>query len=108
MRSLSTAFIAILAASSAVSIGHAGTKVYGSGLAATCSRLAIAGLYDRQTLNTCDLALEQEALGRENAAKTHVNRGVVQLRRARLTEAFADFRLPKTCNEAAWCDEFIP
>jgi tetratricopeptide (TPR) repeat protein len=91
MRSLPVALAALLAASALAPTGHASTRVYGTGLAASCSKLAISGLYDRQTLTTCDQALELEALGRENAAKTHVNRGVVLLRRASLDRAAQDF-----------------
>ena len=91
MRMLPAAAAALLALGAVGSTGHASTKVYGNGLAASCSTLAIAGEFDRQTLNTCTLALEAEALGREVAAKTHVNRGVVYLRRESLTQAAKDF-----------------
>lgn len=91
MRSFTTAIVAVIAASAAASVGYASTKIYGSGLAASCSRLALSGFFDRKTLETCDLALEQEAMGRENAAKTHVNRGVVLLRRDSYDKAAEDF-----------------
>jgi tetratricopeptide (TPR) repeat protein len=71
---------------------YASTRVLGSGLAANCSNLALAGEFDRTTLDTCTLALEQEALGPDNAAKTYVNRGVVHMRRASLRDARDDFR----------------
>jgi tetratricopeptide (TPR) repeat protein len=91
MRSLPIALSALIAAGALASTGYASTKVYGSGLASSCSKLAIAGFSDRRTLDTCNLAIEQEAMGRENAAKTHVNRGVILLRRANLDSAAADF-----------------
>lgn len=91
MRSFTTALVAVLAVSATATAGYASTKIYGSGLAASCSKLALSGFFDRKTLETCDLAIEQEALGRENAAKTHVNRGVVLLRRANFDKAADDF-----------------
>ena len=81
----------------AVAVGLIGTaaaaqvKVIGTGLASSCSRLALQGLSDRNTLETCNLALTEEALGTENAAKTHVNRGIVHLRRSSLALANNDF-----------------
>ena len=92
MRSLPIALSALLAIGALATTAYASTKVYGSGLASSCSKLAIAGQFDRQTLSTCDLAIETEAMGRENAAKTHVNRGIVLLRRESFSKAADDFR----------------
>lgn len=85
------AAILALAAIAVASVAHASTRVYGSGLAASCSVLAIQGQFDRETLNTCTLALDTEPLGRESAAKTFVNRGVIYLRRAAYNQATKDF-----------------
>lgn len=83
------AAFAALALSGAAAMAQ--VKVIGTGLASSCSRLALAGLSDRNTLETCNLALTEEALGTENAAKTHVNRGVIHLRRSSLDLATNDF-----------------
>lgn len=91
MRSLPIALTALAAIGALATTAYASTKVYGSGLATTCSKLAIAGVFDRQTLATCDLALETEALGRSDAAKTHVNRGIILLRREQFNKAADDF-----------------
>ena len=74
------AFLGVLAAVPTVT--SASTKVIGGGMATDCSRRALAGEYDQQALRACDLALETQPLGRSDAAKTHVNRAVIYLRRA--------------------------
>jgi Flp pilus assembly protein TadD len=66
-------------------------KVFGAGLATTCSQLALEGDYTMSTVQTCTRALDVDTLDRESTAKTFMNRGVVLLRRNSLSSANKDF-----------------
>ena len=70
----------------------ANTQVFGNGLAAQCSDLAIDGKFDKETVDLCTLALETEFLRREDTAKTYVNRGVVHMRRGSFALAGRDLQ----------------
>ncbi len=78
--------------------------VLGGGMADACSKAAIEGRDDRQSLALCDMALESQPLLRRDRAATFVNRGVIQLRRKDYVEARADFdtavKLDPTMGEA--------
>lgn len=69
----------------------ASTQVLGGGLAQRCSVLALDGMADRASIQTCTLALETEPLRRLDRARTHVNRGIIHLRRKTLSAAADDF-----------------
>ncbi len=71
----------------------ASTRVIGAPMAGECSRVAIDGEYSPAALRICNLALETEALGRSDAAKTHVNRAVIHLRRKDFLKSQYDLRL---------------
>ena len=60
-------------------------------LAAACSRAALGGAESRSGLETCDRALEIGLLSRRDLAATHVNRGVLLMRRGATEEALGDF-----------------
>lgn len=72
-------------------LAQANTLVIGNGLASDCSQEALKGRFDAQVLELCNLAIETQALRREDAAKTFVNRGVIHLRRNSLANAEKDF-----------------
>lgn len=78
--------------------------VLGGGMANACSKAAIEGRDDRESLVLCDMALESQPLLRRDRAATFVNRGVIQLRRKDYVEARADFdtavKLDPTMGEA--------
>jgi len=82
------AFSLVLPLSSAAS-----TRVIGAPMAGECSRVALDGEYSPEALRICNVALETEALGRSDAAKTHVNRAVIHLRRKDLVKSQYDLRL---------------
>jgi tetratricopeptide (TPR) repeat protein len=69
----------------------ASTLIIGNGLAHECSVRAIYGSHDNQSLTICSTAIEQEFLSDGDYAKTLVNRGVVNTRRAALDDAARDF-----------------
>lgn len=71
--------------------GQPQTIILGHGHAADCSRLALRGKFDQAALGVCTLAIEQDNLRRQDAAKTHVNRGVIHMRRGSLDKAAKDF-----------------
>lgn len=69
----------------------ASTLVLGGGAAKDCSVAAIDGRSDRQSVLTCTVALETESLNFRDRARTHVNRGVLQMRQRDFPTARADF-----------------
>jgi tetratricopeptide (TPR) repeat protein len=69
----------------------ASTMVLGDGLAHSCAVAALDGGSSDFLINTCTLALDQEALIPVDRARTYVNRGVVYLRRQRWDAAASDF-----------------
>jgi tetratricopeptide (TPR) repeat protein len=78
--------------------------VIGGGMANACSRAAIEGRDDRESLDQCNMALESQPLVRRDRASTLVNRGVIQLRRKAYDAAREDFdaalRLEPAMGEA--------
>ena len=82
----------VSAAAAATPASTAGSSVSVRGsMAAACSRAALGGADSRQALETCDRALELGLLGPRDLAATHVNRGVVKMRRGAPEAAFEDF-----------------
>ena len=69
----------------------ASTLVLGGGAAKDCSIAAIDGRSDRKSVLTCTTALETENLNFRDRARTHVNRGVLQMRQRAFSTARADF-----------------
>lgn len=63
----------------------------GGGYAQSCYRAAEAQDTRRNSLQSCDRALTEEALSTDDRVATHVNRGILHLRLVRLTDANADF-----------------
>jgi len=70
--------------------GQAQTLIVSDGHAADCSRLVLKGRFDQATLDLCTLAIENDPLRRQDAARTYVNRGVVHLRRGSLDKSAND------------------
>ena len=69
----------------------AATLVLGGGMAESCFRVTLDGRSDAESLKTCSVALDTEALGRRDRAATLVNRGIIQLRRKSYQSANSDF-----------------
>lgn len=65
--------------------------VYGRGPAQDCYTAAARGDNDRASIAVCDLALNHDFLTSEDRAATHVNRGVLYLRRGADVRALSDF-----------------
>lgn len=65
--------------------------VLGGGMANACSKAAIQGADDRDSLATCSMALETQPLLNRDRAGTYVNRGVIHLRRGAYDDARKDF-----------------
>lgn len=86
--------LALVVLAAAVAAGDAGAavSVIGGGLAHACYRAVDdARAPARRALETCDLALEVEALSRADRAATLVNRGILHMRGGRNARALADF-----------------
>jgi len=83
----------------------AGSVSIGNSTARDCYEAAIARSNDRNSFYHCNLALDQEALSREDRAATLVNRGVLYLRGHNYRSAGRDFdaALKTDANNAeAW------
>jgi tetratricopeptide (TPR) repeat protein len=65
--------------------------VHGRGPAQDCYVAAARGDSDRRSLALCDLALNHDFLTAQDRAATHVNRGVIYLRRGADLRALSDF-----------------
>ena len=83
----------LVSASIALGAGSASAAAYvlGGGMANACSRAAIEGRDDRDSLELCNQALETQPLVGRDRAGTFVNRGVIQLRRKAYEDARRDF-----------------
>ena len=69
----------------------AAMTVVGGGQAQECFKAAKGGKSDRESIATCTLALDTEALAPEDRGGTFVNRGVLELRQGQYEVAHADF-----------------
>lgn len=70
----------------------ASVLVLGSSAARACYEAADrSALPVREDVGNCDTALAMENLDRRDTVATHVNRGILRLRRGDLPEAIADF-----------------
>lgn len=65
--------------------------VFAGTLARDCARAAITGMRDADSIKTCTMAIQNEVMSNRDTAVTYLNRGVVQLARADLKAAKADF-----------------
>lgn len=70
----------------------AAVQVLGSSLAASCSKAAFARQFNVSALDVCNRALQEEALASHNRAATHINRGVLLMRRKHIEAAMRDFQ----------------
>jgi tetratricopeptide (TPR) repeat protein len=66
-------------------------STFGTAHSVSCYRAAEAGADDRNAITDCSFALAYEALAAETRAATHVNRGVLYLRRKDVENALRDF-----------------
>ena len=65
--------------------------VHGRGPAQDCYVAAVRGDSERRSLALCDLALNHDFLISQDRAATHINRGVMYLRRGADARALSDF-----------------
>ena len=103
--SLTLLAVAALPASAAASI-----IALGNGLAEGCYLAAEARNATANSLETCNRALNEEALSPRDRMATHVNRGILHLNRANLRAADADFdaALAMDPNEPeAWLNKAV-
>lgn len=103
--SLALLAVAAIPASAAASI-----LALGNALAESCYLAAEARNATRNSLDTCDRALNEEALSPRDRVATHVNRGVLYLNRANLRAANSDFdaALAMDPNEPeAWLNKAV-
>ena len=77
----------------APAVASAGVLVVGKSLAGSCSTSAIAGASHRRALDTCNRALAEQALNERDRAATHINRGVILVRRGEFDAAMGDFEI---------------
>jgi tetratricopeptide (TPR) repeat protein len=91
MRSLTLAIVTGLTALGAAGSLCAQVTVLGGPLAVGCSQFAIAGYATPEAIEICTRALDNDILSSQDAAKTLVNRGVLQMRRGQLVAAERDF-----------------
>jgi tetratricopeptide (TPR) repeat protein len=82
----------------------------GAGYAESCYLAADAQNASRQAMAACDKALTEEAITPQDRVATHVNRGILFLRRSKVVEANNDFdrALKLDPNQAeAWLNKAI-
>jgi tetratricopeptide (TPR) repeat protein len=82
----------------------------GGGYARSCYEAADGKGATQRDIDTCHRALTEEALSTDDRVASHVNRGILLLRKQRLAEANADFdaALALDPNEAeAWLNKAI-
>lgn len=83
---------AVIAASFVATSANAqAVVVHGRGPSQDCYAAAARGDSERRALALCDLALNHDFLTREDRAATHINRGVIYLRRGADERALSDF-----------------
>ena len=83
--------IAMLAVAGAVPASAAVAVLGGGGLAKSCYRAAEFGEDVRSNLDTCNLALEHEALSTHDRASTLVNKGILQADLGQVVGALSDY-----------------
>lgn len=85
---LGAALLAALGLLAAGGQASASVLIMGEGLAPACSKAAFAGQADRDSIELCRRALQEEGLSRRDRAGTLVNRGVMLTR----AKAYGDAR----------------
>jgi tetratricopeptide (TPR) repeat protein len=70
---------------------QAAVTVIGGGLAEDCSKAALRGRSDRDSVELCNMALSTEILDNKDKAGTYINRGVMRMRARAFDSAQADF-----------------
>ena len=88
---LASAVLATALSAAGGGAASASTLVIGGGAAKDCSIAALGGRSDPGAMVLCNQALETETLNFRDRARTHVNRGVMQLRRRAWSLAREDF-----------------
>ena len=83
--------VGVLATLGLSSSAFAAVTILGGGQAAACFEAAEGGRSDDSAIATCDMALDTEAMAREDRGGTYINRGVMKLRRRLYEAAHADF-----------------
>jgi len=102
--------LVVLAIASIPSAASASVLTVGGAYAYSCYQAADADGATIASVDACSKALAEEALTPQDRAATHVNRGILLLRRANLDRAEADFNsaLKLNPNEAeAWLSKAI-
>jgi tetratricopeptide (TPR) repeat protein len=84
------AAVGLLGASLAGS-AQAAMTVIGGGLAEECSKAALRGRSDRNSIEACNQALQTEFLDTRDRAGTYINRGVMRMRLRAFDTALSDF-----------------
>ena len=73
------------------SAASAAVQVLGDGIGRDCFVFARDGVSHARAIETCDAAVADRDLSRRDRAASHVNRGVIRLRRTEHADALADF-----------------
>jgi tetratricopeptide (TPR) repeat protein len=84
-------FLATAGAALAATSATAAVTVIGNTSARLCYEAAESKAHIAQGLGYCDKALRDESLSTSDTVATHVNRGILKLRRGELDNAIADF-----------------
>jgi len=87
------ALFAGAAVAGAASLADAAVTVVGHGLARSCFEYAEYGGSARDGIQTCSLALEQQALDAKDRAATYINRGILEARSDNANGALSDYDL---------------
>lgn len=88
-----TALLAGAAITCAASLADAAVTVVGHGLARSCYEFAEYGGVVRDGIQTCSLALDQQALDAKDRAATYINRGILEARGDNVNGALSDYDL---------------
>lgn len=72
-------------------VASAAVVVVGNGLARGCYQAAVRESSTDASLETCDMALSEQPLDRDNRSATYVNRGIIHLNRNETRQALSDF-----------------
>lgn len=91
MQTWSRLAIAAVALAGAASTAAAAVLVLGRSEARACYEAARDGRSDPSSLMICDKAVQETWISQGDLAATHVNRGILSMRRMDLDDAIADF-----------------
>lgn len=102
--------LVVVALASVPFAAHASVLTVGGAYAYSCYQAADGDGATTASLDACSRALTEEALTPQDRAATHVNRGILLLRRANLNQADADFDAALRLNPQepeAWLNKAI-